>query len=265
MLLLHRRSRTVVVFASLLVSVFWITSLAGANTGATPAPSPPAPVASEAPALRALEPPSEPSLAPSPLPDVLVAPGRRSVVLPKAPAPQPVYAQVSLITDRGTTGPALTYPAVAATANAIRRMATRQVSMGRGRCARTVREALGWGLGDAYQWLSLDRCGFTRRPKGQPAQPGDIVVWPFTFGDRRTQHIGMAVGTSAGTKLLSNMTGNMQLSRLAPGYAAFYRNLVPAAPSLVAPTTQPVVQLVGLPVTKMQLRAAITTVPTAMP
>lgn len=230
-----------------------------ANTG--PAAEQPLPaVADPVPLLRTLEPAAEPSLAPSPLPDVLIAPGRRA----RTASAQPAMGQVCLLTAWGyRVGPMLSYPARAATANAIQLMATHQVSTGRNRCARSVREALGWGLGDAHEWLSLTKRGFTRRPKGECAQPGDIVVWPFTFGSNGSQHIGIAVGTEDGPKLLSNMLGNMQVSRLAPGYVAFYKNVMPAAPSLIAPST--VLQLVCLPAPRVELRAAVTTVPTAMP
>lgn len=249
------------VFVSLcLVSVLAQVLPASANTGPATDRQTPLPATSPLPVLRALEPPQGPSLAPSPLPDVLPAPTRRARIAPS----QPVVAQVCLMTPWGyRIGPMLSFPAQAATANAIRLMATRKVSNGRNRCARTVREALGWGLGDAHEWLSLTKRGFTRRPPGECAQPGDIVVWPFTFGSNRSQHIGIAVGTEDGPKLLSNMLGNMQVSHLAPGYAAFYKNVVPAAPSLIAPST--VLQLVCLPAPRMELRAAVTTPPTAMP
>jgi hypothetical protein len=52
---------------------------------------------------------------------------------------------------------------------------------------------------------------------------GDIVVWPLTFGSRNSQHIGFAVESNGGVKLLSNLSGNLCVSKLATGYAAFYR------------------------------------------
>lgn len=257
--MVHRLCRIVVV-SLCLVSALSVVPAAFANTGSVPGLAPPQD--SPLPIIRALEPPAEPSVAPSPALEMLPAPAPRRQTLP---APRPVIAQVSLLSSRyASSGPVLTYPAEAATSNAIRLMATRQVSTGYNRCAATVRQAMGFGLGDAHEWVRLSQRGFTRRPKGEPAQPGDIVVWPFTFGSRRSQHIGIAVGTSGGTKLLSNMEGTMKVTRMAPGYAAFYRKSVPAAPSLVAPT-EPFVQLVRLPECRIELRAAIITAPNNMP
>ncbi|MGC9317691.1 MAG: CHAP domain-containing protein, partial [Armatimonadota bacterium] len=95
----------------------------------------------------------------------------------------------------------LAFPVGAETAPAIRRMARGEVSAAPNRCAGTMREALGWGLGDAHQWTSLPSRGYWARPPGATAHPGDIVVWPFTYGRRNSQHIGIAVGTEAGTML----------------------------------------------------------------
>lgn len=127
-----------------------------------------------------------------------------------------------LLTPRGQQGPRITFPANAATAQAIRRLASRSVSSGVHRCARTMREAMGWGLGDAHQWLKLDDMGFSVRA-GRSAQPGDIIVWPFTFGRAGSQHIGIAVGTDSGPRLLSNLSGSICLSAIVPGYRAFYK------------------------------------------
>lgn len=114
------------------------------------------------------------------------------------------------------------YPEEASTAAAIRRMASGQVSALANLCARSVREALGWGLGDAAQWADrLPAKGFTKRPAGQAAQPGDIVVWPFTFGSARRQHIGFAVEHDGRVVLLSNLNGRIRLSSMSPGYSAF--------------------------------------------
>ncbi|MEN6304002.1 MAG: CHAP domain-containing protein [Armatimonadia bacterium] len=159
---------------------------------------------------------------------VLTLPRTPVFQLPLAPAavdmPGEVLELVSMnmVLDGGRPGPRITFPAAVPTAQAIRKMALRQVSARRNRCAGTMREALGWGLGDAHVWANeLPYKGFDKRPKNG-ARPGDIVVWPFTFGSRRSQHIGFAVGTDAGVKLLSNLSGNLCVSRLAPGYAAFY-------------------------------------------
>lgn len=120
-------------------------------------------------------------------------------------------------------GTNLIYPAGGATANAIRLMARGEVSSIPNRCAGTMREALGWGLGDAHRWTSLPSRGFQMRPAGTPAQSGDIVVWPFTFGSRNSQHVGIAVDTDSGMRMLSNLSGRLGLSRLLPGYRAYFR------------------------------------------
>ncbi|MFP4250072.1 MAG: CHAP domain-containing protein [Armatimonadota bacterium] len=91
------------------------------------------------------------------------------------------------------------------------------------RCAGTMREALGWGLGDAHDWTGLPSRGYQQRPAGSGAQPGDIVVWPFTYGSRNSQHIGIAVGTDAGVRLLSNLSGSLGLSRMVSGYRAYFK------------------------------------------
>ncbi len=113
------------------------------------------------------------------------------------------------------------YPQDSSTAAAIRKMAAGQVSSIPNRCAGSMREALGWGLGDAHQWMGLDKRGFIKREPGEPTQPGDIVVWPFTFGSARRQHIGFAVGQEGKTVLLSNLSGSIELSQILPGYSAF--------------------------------------------
>jgi hypothetical protein len=120
-------------------------------------------------------------------------------------------------------GTSLIFPQNAETARAIRRMANGQVSAIPNYCARTVREALGWGLGDAHDWTALPRRGYTERPAGTAAQPGDIVVWPFTYGSGNSQHIGIAVGTDSGTRLLSNLSGDLGLTRMLPGYRAYWK------------------------------------------
>lgn len=129
---------------------------------------------------------------------------------------------MNMLLKGGRPGPQIRFPAAVPTSKAIKKMALRQVSSKRNRCAGTMREALGWGLGDAHVWAKkLPKKGFAKRPKGG-AKPGDIVVWPFTFGSRNSQHIGFVVEANGGVKLLSNLSGNLCVSRLAPGYAAFY-------------------------------------------
>ncbi len=121
-------------------------------------------------------------------------------------------------------GTSLIFPAKAETAGAIRRMARGEVSSVPDYCARTMREALGWGLGDAHDWTALPSRGYNQRPAGTPAQPGDIVVWPFTYGSRNSQHIGVAVKTDAGMRLLSNLSGDLGLTPLSGGYRAYWRS-----------------------------------------
>lgn len=120
----------------------------------------------------------------------------------------------------------LAFPADAESARAIRRMARGEVSAAPNRCAGTMREALGWGLGDAHQWTALPSRGYSARPPGATARPGDIVVWPFTYGRRNSQHVGIAAGTEAGTMLLSNLNGDLGLTPLLPGYRAFWKPAV---------------------------------------
>ena len=120
-------------------------------------------------------------------------------------------------------GETLLFPPWAETAGAIRRMAQGQVSATPNRCARTLREALGWGLGDAAQWVALPKRGYKQRPKHVDPLPGDILVWPFTFGSRNRQHVGIAVGTSPGIRLLSNVNGRLGLSQILPGYRAYWK------------------------------------------
>jgi hypothetical protein len=120
-------------------------------------------------------------------------------------------------------GTKLVFPADGDTADAIHRMARGEVSSDYNYCARTMREALGWGLGDAHDWTALPSRGYTQRPSGSAAQPGDIVVWPFTYGSGNSQHIGVAVRTESGMRLLSNLSGDLGLTRLVPGYRAYWK------------------------------------------
>ncbi|MBM3499854.1 MAG: hypothetical protein FJX74_14430 [Armatimonadetes bacterium] len=121
------------------------------------------------------------------------------------------------------SGLTLTYPRNGETTLAIERMATRRVSHVPNMCARTVAEALGWGLGDAAMWATgLPGRGFRLRPDGV-ARPGDIVVWPFTYGPRRSQHVGIAVGQAGVVMLLSNSSGTLGTEPMSPGYLPFYK------------------------------------------
>jgi hypothetical protein len=133
-----------------------------------------------------------------------------------------------LLGPGGSQGPRVTFPACAATANAIRRFAAKSVSHRPNRCATSLGEAMGWCLGDAHDWMRLPTQGFTMRQPGTAAQPGDVLVWPFTFGRRGSQHVGLCVGTDQGNRLLSNLTGDICLSELVPGYRAFHKE--PMAP-----------------------------------
>lgn len=139
------------------------------------------------------------------------------------PADIAAMATTYLLSRRGQPGPKISFPANAATAHAIKRIASRSVSSIPNRCAGTMREAMGWGLGDAHKWMKLPQKGFAQRPPGTPAKAGDILVWPFTYGSRGSQHIGIAVDTDNGVRLLSNLSGSICLKRVTPGYRAFYK------------------------------------------
>jgi hypothetical protein len=129
----------------------------------------------------------------------------------------------------------LTYPRNNEIGQAVEKMATAQVTHDPNRCARTMREALGWGLGDAAMWMDrLPERGYRPRSDGL-ARPGDILVWPFTYGPRRSQHIGVAVSQGGKLMLLSNLGGTLGTSELLGGYVAFYR----PAPQPVKATAKP--------------------------
>jgi len=116
----------------------------------------------------------------------------------------------------------LTYPKSGEIRRAIEKMATASVSHEPNLCARTMREALGWGLGDAHVWAQdLPSRGYLARGDGL-ARPGDILVWPFTFPPRGSQHIGIAVQQNGRLMLLSNLNGRLGTSSIEPGYLAFY-------------------------------------------
>jgi hypothetical protein len=59
-----------------------------------------------------------------------------------------------------------------------------------------------------------------RAPDEKP-QPGDILVWPFTFGADGSQHVGFAVERDGQVMLLSNLSGRIRLSAALPGHVAF--------------------------------------------
>jgi len=120
-------------------------------------------------------------------------------------------------------GLTLTYPREGEVRRAVERMATRRVSHSPGMCARTLAEAFGWGLGDAALWAQrLPERGYRLREDGI-ARPGDILVWPYTYGARRSQHVGLAVGQGSAIMLLSNQDGVLGTAPLTGGYLAFYR------------------------------------------
>ncbi len=117
----------------------------------------------------------------------------------------------------------LTYPAEGEIRGAVEKMATGRVSHVKNRCARTMAEAFGWGLGDAADWANgLPRKGYQLREDGL-CRPGDILVWPFTYGPRRNQHVGIAVLQSGRMMTLSNSAGRLGTSEILPGYLAFHR------------------------------------------
>jgi hypothetical protein len=121
------------------------------------------------------------------------------------------------------SGLTLTYPRDGEVSLAVERMATRRVSHLPNMCARTMAEALGWGLGDAAMWAQrLPERGYELREDGI-ARPGDILVWPFTYGARRSQHVGLAVGQSGTIMLLSNEEGVLGTQPLSGGYLAFHK------------------------------------------
>jgi hypothetical protein len=126
--------------------------------------------------------------------------------------------QTTVFPESGLT---LTYPRDGEISTAVERLATRRVSHVPNRCAGTLAEALGWGLGDAAMWATgLPERGYRMREDGI-ARPGDILVWPFTFGARRSQHVGLAVGQAGTVMLLSNLEGVLGTQPLCGGYLAF--------------------------------------------
>lgn len=130
----------------------------------------------------------------------------------------------------------LSYPREGAISAAVERMLKSEVSHDPGYCARTLREALGWGLGDAYQWATrLPEHGYLPREDGIP-RPGDIMVWPFTYGSHHSQHIGVAVLQNGRLMLLSNLEGRLGTSEIVGGYIAFYKA---AAPGTSVPSSAP--------------------------
>ena len=117
----------------------------------------------------------------------------------------------------------LSYPRDGEMSKAIEKMVRGDVEHDPGYCARTLRLALGWGLGDAYQWaIQLPQHGYAARADGLP-RPGDILVWPFTYGVNHSQHIGVAVAQNGSMVLLSNLSGRLGTSAILGGYVAFYK------------------------------------------
>jgi hypothetical protein len=126
-------------------------------------------------------------------------------------------------------GVSVTYPRDGDANYAIDRMLRGAVSHVPDRCAGTMREALGWGLGDAHVWAyELPAVGYAARPAGL-ARPGDILVWPFTYGPRSSQHIGFAVQQNGRLMLLSNLGGNLGTTEILPGFIAYYRPVIASA------------------------------------
>ncbi len=131
-----------------------------------------------------------------------------------------VDGMTTAVLDGGTC---ISYPAEGEVSDAIRLMLEARVHHRPNLCAATMREALGWGLGDAHQWATrLPKVGYVARKDGLP-RPGDILVWPFTYGSGRSQHIGFAVRQGRKLMLLSNLTGTLGTTEVLDGYIAFYR------------------------------------------
>jgi len=136
-----------------------------------------------------------------------------------------IDGMTTTILDDGTV---LTYPSEGEINTAVRAMLQGRVSHRPNLCAATMREALGWGLGDAHQWAErLPRMGYQPRVDRLP-RPGDILVWPFTYGATRSEHIGVAVRQGRKLMLLSNLGGRLGTSEILGGYIAFHH---PAAES----------------------------------
>ena len=120
-------------------------------------------------------------------------------------------------------GSVLSYPADGEINDAVRAMLEGRVENIPNRCAATMRTALGWGLGDAHHWAQrLPQMGYVEREDGLP-RPGDILVWPFTYGSARSQHIGIAVRQGRKLMLLSNLSGRLGTSEIVGGYMTFHR------------------------------------------
>ncbi len=131
-----------------------------------------------------------------------------------------IEGMTTSILDDGT---AITYPADGELCDAVRAMLEGRVNHRPNLCAATMREALGWGLGDAHQWAErLPAMGYVEREDGLP-RPGDILVWPFTYGPGHSQHIGIAVRQGRRLMLLSNLDGRLGTSEILGGYMAFHR------------------------------------------
>ena len=131
-----------------------------------------------------------------------------------------VEGMTTTILDDGTC---ISYPAGGEINAAVQSMLRGRVSHRPNLCAATMREALGWGLGDAHQWATrLPHMGDIPREDGIP-RPGDILGWPFTYGPNRSQHIGIAV--RQGRKLMhpSYLSGHLGTTELVGGFISFYK------------------------------------------
>jgi biotin carboxyl carrier protein len=127
----------------------------------------------------------------------------------------------------------LSYPRTGEMSQVVEKMMKGEVEHDPGYCARTLRLALGWGLGDAYNWaVELPKRGWASRDDGLP-RPGDILVWPFTYGRNHSQHIGVAVRQNGQMMLLSNLGGRLGTSEILGGYLSFYLPTTEAGPGAV--------------------------------
>lgn len=87
-------------------------------------------------------------------------------------------------------------------------------------CAQSVGDTLGYRVGDAHQSHNVLKSRGWQRVKPGDVDVGDVVSYPFTFGRKRTQHIGYAVRLNGKLMLASNLSGRRKITRLAPGYIA---------------------------------------------
>lgn len=147
-----------------------------------------------------------------------------------------IQGMTTLLYDQKIT---LSYPRDGEISKAVEKMVRGEVEHDPGYCARTLRLALGWGLGDAHQWaIQLPQRGWKAREDGLP-RPGDILVWPFTYGINHSQHIGVAVNQNGRMVMLSNLEGRLGTSPILGGYVAFYKPDETPAPQTTG-TVKPV-------------------------